>query len=46
MLGGCGAKKIIEAIQEEIGIGFHNDQLTEDKLFSYEEVTRSNIYGP
>jgi len=38
MLGGCGAKKIIEAIQEEIGIGFHNDQLTEDKLFSYEEV--------
>lgn len=41
MLGGCGAKKIIEAIQEEIGIGWHNDELTEDKLFSYEEVIQN-----
>jgi hypothetical protein len=38
MLGGCGAKVIIEAIQEEIGIGWHNDEMTKDKLFSYEEV--------
>jgi len=38
MLGGCGAKVIKKAIQEELGIGFHNDEMTEDKLFSYEEV--------
>jgi len=38
MLGGCGAKAIIKAIQEEIGIGFHNDELTACKTFSYEEV--------
>ena len=38
MLGGCGAKAIKKAIQEEIGIGDHNDQLTDDKIFSYEEV--------
>jgi len=38
MIGGCGAKKIKEAILEEIGIGHHNDELTSDKMFSYEEV--------
>ena len=38
MLGGCGAKVIKKAIQEELGIGFHNDELTPCKMFSYEEV--------
>ena len=38
MIGGCGAKKIKDAILEEIGIGHHNDELTSDKMFSYEEV--------
>ena len=38
MLGGCGAKVIKKAIQEELGIGFHNDELTPCKTFSYEEV--------
>lgn len=38
MIGGCGAKKIKDAILEEIGIGNHNDELTSDKMFSYEEV--------
>merc|ERR1711953_132107 len=32
------AKKIKDAILEEIGIGHHNDELTSDKMFSYEEV--------
>ena len=41
MLGGCGAKVIKKAIQEELGIGFHNDELTSCKTFSYEEVTSS-----
>ena len=39
MLGGCGAKVIKKAIQEELGIGFHNDELTPCKTFSYEEVS-------
>merc|ERR1711937_990159 len=38
MLGGCGAKVIKKAIQDELGIGFHNDEMTADKMFSYEEV--------
>ena len=38
MIQGCGAKAIKEAIQEELGIGNHNDELTVDKMFSYEEV--------
>ena len=39
MLGGCGAKVIKKAIQDELGIGFHNDELTPCKTFSYEEVS-------
>ena len=38
MIQGCGARAIKEAIQEELGIGNHNDELTADKMFSYEEV--------
>merc|ERR1712227_56376 len=38
LIQGCGAKSIINAIQEEIGIGNHNDEMTADKMFSYEEV--------
>merc|ERR1712142_120919 len=38
LIQGCGARAIKEAIQEELGIGNHNDELTADKMFSYEEV--------
>merc|ERR1711868_146013 len=38
LIQGCGAKSIINAIQEEIGIGNHNDEIPADKMFSYEEV--------
>ena len=39
MIQGCGARAIKEAIQEELGIGNHNDELTADKMFSYEEAS-------
>ena len=41
MLGGCGAKAIKKAIQEELGIGNHNDEMTSDRMFSYEEVRQN-----
>ena len=44
MIQGCGARAIKEAIQEELGIGNHNDELTADKMFSYEEVIFSTGY--